>query len=138
MIDHSHRAICQDLSERFSNAVATSDFDAYSALLTQDCGVWHNFDRKTMDRIEVVDSFRDFLKLVKFVRFDDIRILPTDNGFVQEHVMVGETLDGQAYEAPACMVFTVRDGLIAAMAEYAESSQISVVLDAQAERALAR
>lgn len=112
-----------ELADRFFGAVSAGDMDIVRDTYTPDAQIWHNFDNAVQTR-------EDNLQLLSWVsanwvnfRFEDVRRHAIDGGFVQQHVMRGESLEGKPFESPSILVVSVSDDHITKIDEYFDPSQ---------------
>lgn len=121
---HPHVAI----AERLSRALVTGDVDAISELYAEDIAVFRNFDGRTLPKDKVLKVVRFLVTGVEGLRYDDVRVVPTDKGFVQQHVFRGRSRSGAEVAAPVCLIAEVRDGRIVRIDEYLDSAQMAPLM----------
>ena len=63
------------------------------------------------------------------VSYTKIKRSATDDGFVQQHVLVATNRAGNRVEVPACIVTTISDGRITRLDEYLDSASIAVIME---------
>lgn len=121
-IDKDSQSVMTDslqIAEALTTAVAARDIEAVADLYHQDLVVWHSYDNAEQTREENLSSLGAFLLGAKEVRYDEIRRQRTDDGFVQQHILMAELADGPSpAPRPACLVVRVRDGKIHRLDEY--------------------
>lgn len=116
-----------DVAERLFAAIMAGDVEAVAALYAPDVAIWHNSDGREQDKEENLRVLRWVTRNVEELRYEEIRREATASGFVQQHVLRGKAANGSAVEIPACIVGTVRDGLITRIDEYLDSAQTEVL-----------
>jgi ketosteroid isomerase-like protein len=112
------RAASQAAADSLAAAIESRDATKLDAIYTSNATVWHNEDRKTQNREENISHLAAIFSLFSSLKYDDVRRIYTDEGFVQQHVLTGILLDGRSVEIPACLVIKVRDGKIEHIDEY--------------------
>ena len=111
----------------YRDATAANDADALRAIHEPDARTWHNLDGLS---VSVDDSARSLAWLhrrVPDLRLDDVRLVPTPEGFVVRWTMAG-TAPG--WLAPAALLRRGRAlpaGKVARAAEYLDSAQLAVL-----------
>ena len=58
------------------------------------------------------------------LRYEDVRRVPLDDGFVQQHVLRGTAPDGSPLEVPAMLRVFVNGGQIERIDEYLDTAQV--------------
>ncbi len=113
-----------ELASRFVAAIEEGDVEAARACLTPDAGIWHNFD-------DVTQSVDDNMKVLEWMKrnarsrhYEVRRVVPLEDGFLQQHVLRFETANGEHIAAHACVVATVKDGLITRIEEYLDPAPL--------------
>jgi ketosteroid isomerase-like protein len=111
-----------DLAARFFAAVETGDIDQIRAIYAPDAIIWHNHDRKEQTVEENLKVLRWVARHLPKRRYNVLRRVAIPGGFLQQHVLEGETANGP-FSMPACIVVQVREGRIARLEEYLDSAQ---------------
>lgn len=113
------------LADAFFGALERGSLESVNACFAPGATIWHNFDCKTLTPQENIPGLEALFG--NFVRreYREVRRQPTPAGFVQQHVLRLETVDGTVIDWPACIVFDVIDGRITQLAEYVDLSQLS-------------
>lgn len=116
-----------DLADRLFAAIEQGDVDAVAALYADDTVIWHNFDgiEQPSDINLVVLAW--MTRNVDKLRYDDIQRHHFEGGFVQQHVLRGETKAGAELEVPSCLVVHVDDGWITRIDEYLDTAHLQVL-----------
>lgn len=110
-----------DVAERLFAAVARGDVVAVRALYAPGIGIWHNTDGTTQDAEANLRVLTWMSQNITNMRYDDLRLVESESGFVQQHVLRGTAPNGEPFELPACIVGVVKDGLITRLDEYFDS-----------------
>ena len=107
-------------------AIEAGDVDTLRRLYAPDAVIWHNFDgveQTVEDNLVVLAWITDTLA---DRRYEDVRRVVVDDGFVQQHVLRGQAPGGRL-ELPAMMRVTVADGRVTRIDEYLDPAQASVL-----------
>lgn len=116
-----------DAGKRLFDIVENGDLDDLLEIFSPDAMVWHNTDDSLTDiptTIRNLHSIRD--SAVEF-RYDDIRRIPTADGFVQQHTLIVRMPDGRAIRDLCCCICTVEHGRITRMEAYHDSAATSAM-----------
>lgn len=116
-----------DVADRLFRAIEAGDIDAVGSLYAPDVEVWHNTDQVAQDRDANLATLGWVVQNLPGVRYTKIRRQVTADGFVQQHVFVATTRAGREVAVPACILATVRDGLIARIDEYLDSAGVATL-----------
>ena len=111
-----------DLAARFFTAVERGDIDTVRSIYAPEARIWHNHD-STEQTVE--QNLRVLAWLARHLpgrRYSVRRRVAIPGGFLQQHVLEGETATG-AFSMPACIVCEVADGRITRLEEYLDSAQ---------------
>lgn len=115
----TERAVIEDTAAKFFAAVEAKDAVAVEALYDQRVRVWHSRDATDTDRKQNLALLRTFWSRTGDVRYDLVRRYIGADGFMQQHVVRGELIDGGRLEIPVSFVALVADdGLITRIEEY--------------------
>ncbi len=117
-----------EVARALIDAIGRGDAQAAAAVYHEDAAVYRNFDGRTIDKAETAKVLRFLTSKVEGLRYDDIRLAATADGFVQEHVLVGTAPSGAPVRCPACLVAEVRDGTIFRLREYLDSAALAPLL----------
>ena len=115
------------LAEVYCDATAANDAGALRAIHEPDARTWHNLDGLS---VSVDDSARSLAWLhrrVPDLRLDDVRLVPTPEGFVARWTMAG-TAPGGSLRLHSCVLVELSPaGKVARAAEYLDSAQLTVL-----------
>jgi ketosteroid isomerase-like protein len=113
------------LDELFA-AVQAGDIDTVASLYAEDLAVWHNLTGQVQAKAENLDLLRYWSTKVAEMRYEVLERQVFAGGAVQRHVIHG-TANGADLNAQVCIVFHLRDGLIAEIFEYLDAGAVSAV-----------
>lgn len=110
------------LANRFSEAACARDVEGLRKVYAPDMVVWKNTDQNERDVEEHLSTYATNTAALKSIRYSDVRIMPFEGGFVQQHTITADLGDGRALSFPCCVVARVREGRIARLEEYFDSA----------------
>ena len=116
------------IAARLTDAIVRGDADTLAALYTPDAVCWRNFDDRTLTREQMFKIAAFLATRVSDLRYDDVRVTPTETGYVQQHTMRATAPNGTAVTVPTCLVVTLRDGLIARVDEYMDQGAVAPMM----------
>lgn len=111
-----------DLAERFFRAVERGDIDQIRAIYAPDARIWHNHDGLEQTVEENLKVLAWMSRQVTDRRYQVQRRVAIPGGFLQQHVLHGQTVNGP-FSMPACIVVEVKEGRISRLEEYLDSAQ---------------
>ena len=117
-----------DLAERFFKAIEAADIDAVKEIYAPDAEIWHNTDGLTQTRDDNARTLNWVTTNLQGMAYTQIRRSATDEGFVQQHVLVATNRAGRRVEVPACIVVTIADGHITRLDEYLDSANVAQIM----------
>lgn len=118
-----------ELVQRFCLAWEKNDFDALTAMVTDDV-VYHNIPWAPLNGKEaVLKSFGEILRDFSPLRFEILRTAVDGNVVFNERVD-HLTVKGNAFSLPVVGVFEVQDGKIAAWRDYFDAGKMRKALAA--------
>jgi len=119
------QAEARDLGQRFVRALEMKDMDGLLSLLSDDFTLWHNVTGRRLENGAGQDFLVGYFPTMKFLKYRDIRILPTQDGWVQQHRLDSETGDGTAIrDLDAILVIRAKNGKIHGIEEYFNGAQV--------------
>ena len=119
-----------ELAGKFVDAIMHVDVEALRTCLAPDARFWVNIgpsDYSVDERLAVLELERQHLAAHAA---EDLRVTPTERGFVVQVVSVGTTTKGDSMRVAVCLVATVEHGLITRVDEYADSAAAKPLLRA--------
>ena len=113
------------LADRFFAAICAGDVDGVRSCYDPSVSVWHNYEpgEQALDANLAVLGWLG--RHVTGLRYDEIRRILLDDGFVQQHVLRGTTDWGLSIEVPAMLRVFVADGRIVRIEEYLDTAQVA-------------
>lgn len=126
--EHPHVTVARALTR----ALESGDAAAVADLYADDISVFRNFDARTLPKAKVLKVIDFLTRSVVGLRYEDVRITPTERGFVQQHVFRGTSASGEPVAAHVCLLAEVRDGRITRIDEYLDSAQMAPLMGAKA------
>ena len=117
----------ESLATAFFEAVEAGDIDKIKTLYAPDVVVWHNFDKREQTLDENLRVLKWMVANVSERRYEDIRRVVLDDGFVQQHVLTGIAPNGARLDVPAMMRVWVSDGCVTRIDEYLDTAQVSAL-----------
>jgi uncharacterized protein len=114
------------LANRFMSAVKIGDGDALRSVYAENAGIWHTFDCLTQTREQNIRTLNWMFRHVRNIRYDDIRVAVTEDGFVQQHVM---RADEPKFTSPAMLRAWCENGVIVRIEEYLDSAHTVALTD---------
>ena len=117
-----------EIAQRLSTCLVHGDAEGVAALYDQDAIVWRNIDERGLTRDQVLKVIRFLTHNVTDLRYEEIRVLPTPEGFVQQHVLRGIAPDGERLNVHTCLVATIANGKIHRLEEYLDSSALQPLM----------
>jgi uncharacterized protein len=117
------------LADRFFAAIAAGDVHAVRELYDPTAEIWHNTDGITMGVDDNLATLAWMSRNLPDLAYTEIRRSATEDGFVQQHVLVATNRAGRRIEVPACIVTTVRDGRIMRLDEYLDSASVAAIME---------
>ncbi len=110
------------LAERLFKAIEAGDIEAVKEIYTPDAQIWHNTDNLVQSPADNARTLAWITTNLREMAYTQVRRAATDDGFVQQHVLVLTNRAGQRVEVPACIVVRVADGHITRLDEYLDSA----------------
>lgn len=110
--------------ERLFNSITSGDLNAVRECFTSDARIWHGYDCEALDLHSFLEGLKAAFDARMPLRYDDIRRMRTEDGFVQQHLFVAPAGDGKWTGKPCCNVFHLKDGLIWRVEEYVDRTGV--------------
>lgn len=115
-----------DVAQHFFTAIETGDVEAVSRLYAPDVVVWHNTDGVEQTAGQNLATLTWMVRHLSDRRYEVIRRVATEDGFVQQHVLRAQAPGGEL-ALPACIVARVQEGRISRIDEYLDSAHLAVL-----------
>lgn len=114
-----------ELARHFMKTLEAGDVAAARACLSPDAGVWHNFDdvTQTVDQNTAVLAW--MMRKSKRRTYEITRLEEIEGGYLQQHILRIETLAGEQIAMPACVIVSVKDGVITRIEEYLDPAAVA-------------
>lgn len=107
------------VAARFREAMEARDADMLAAIYAENTVVWHSHDEIEQSKNQAVATAGSFFATLRTCEVELTALHPTDTGFVQQHRLAGERVNGRGFRSsPLCIVVTVEHGKIARLDEY--------------------
>ena len=116
------------LADRFFAAIEAGDIAAVRDIYAPDAEIWHNTDGLVQTPDDNARTLGWITTNLRDISYTKVKRSATDDGFVQQHVLVATNRAGARIEVPACIVTTVRDGRIARLDEYLDSTCVAAIM----------
>ena len=110
---HPHERVARQLIE----GVTRGDVESVDRLYADDIRVWRNVDQRELVKKQALKVV-GILSQLKDIEYRDLRIAPTEDGYVQQHVLTCTGPKGDEVRMPACIVARVNSGQIDRIDEY--------------------
>lgn len=115
-----------ELADRLVSAIMAGDTDGVRAVYAPDAEIWHNFDERNQTVDENLLTLADLHSRASGLAYTEIRRFLAPDGFVQQHVLVGEAKGGPLH-LPAIIRFWVANGRVTRLEEYLDTRQAMVL-----------
>jgi len=113
-------------ADAFFAAIEAGDTEALGRLYHPDAKVWHNYDQIEQSVEENMKVLRFIVRTLSDRRYEEIRRIVLDDGFVQQHVLRGTTPRGKL-EMPAMVRVWIADGLVTRIEEYLDPAGAAIL-----------
>ena len=120
---HPHLAVAQ----RLIDGVTRGDVESVDRLYADDIRVWRNIDQRELVKKQAIKVVT-ILSQLKDIEYRDLRIVPTEEGYVQQHVLTCTGPKGEEVRMPSCIVARVEGDQIARIDEYADSAAMAPLM----------
>ena len=128
-MDQSNR----DLARQFFRLIEANDIGAVRALCAPEMTFWQNTGGGG-DLDGLLAFTASVRAAVSAFGYENPIPKATEDGFVEEHDVCFTLLDGTVIRLVACVVATIKGGLIASLREYVDSAQAAALVKALAPR----
>jgi uncharacterized protein len=115
------------LADRFFAAIEAGDVADVEQCYADDAVVWHNFDQYDQPRGENLKVLAWMVAHLNDRRYEEVRRIVVDGGFVQQHVLRGTTASGDRLELPAMVRVYCNGGKVRRVEEYLDTAQAAVL-----------
>ncbi|WP_235892642.1 nuclear transport factor 2 family protein [Mycolicibacterium hodleri] len=122
-------ALSLDVANRLFGAIESGDYEAVEYLWAADVAVWHSGDAADNDRIRALKVIRWFIKNTTTRTYEIRDRQFFDGGFVQQHVLRADGINGASITLRVCIVIKIDDeGLIVRIDEYFDPADMAALL----------
>ena len=111
-----------ELAERLFKAIEAGDIEAVKEIYAPDAEIWHNTDNLVQSPADNARTLTWITTHLRDMAYTEVRRVATEDGFVQQHVLVLTNRRGERVEIPACIVVRIADGRITRLDEYLDSA----------------
>lgn len=115
-------------AERYFDAIFTGDIETLRTLYTPDAVIWHNHDGREMSVEENLAVVQWFATTLPDQRCQVVRREALKDGFLQQDLLTATLPDGTPFSHTACVVVTLRGGLVARVDEYIDSAEMQPLI----------
>jgi uncharacterized protein len=119
-------AATRALAAEFMAAVRAGDAERLRSVYSADVAIWHTFDGVEQNSEQNIRTLLWMHRHVSGLRYEEIRVSATEDGFVQQHVM---RADEPAFEAPCMLRAWCATGRITRLEEYVDSAHTRPLTD---------
>lgn len=124
-------------ADRYFQAVFSGDLATLRTLYAPDAVIWHNNDRREINVDENLALVEWFAKNLPDQKCEVIRREALPDGFLQQDLLTATLPDGSPFSHTACVIVTLRDGLVARVDEYIDSTEMQPLIDLHARQSAA-
>jgi uncharacterized protein len=117
------------LADRFFAAIEAGDIAAVRDIYAADAEIWHNTDGLVQTPDDNARTLGWITTNLRDISYTKVKRSATDDGFVQQHVLVATNRAGNRVEVPACIVTTIHDGRITRLDEYLDSASVAAIME---------
>jgi ketosteroid isomerase-like protein len=114
-------------ADRFMAALESGDVEAARAFYAPDAAIWHNNDNRDQDVDRNLRSLDWFARKLPRRHYRVTHREALKHGFLQQHVLEATLPDGTPWSLLACVVITMKDGVITRLEEYLDSAQTTAL-----------
>jgi len=113
------------IADAFFGALERGSVEGVVACFQPGARIWHNFDQVVLTPETNVPGLETLFSNFPRRAYVDVKRYPTAAGFVQQHVLRLERLDGKVIDWPGCIVFELEAGKIARLDEYVDIASLA-------------
>jgi len=115
------------IARRLIEALNAGDEAAVRAIYAPDPRIWHNFDADYQKLDDNIRTLHWMHRKLRKLNYDLVRLEALPNGYLQQHVLRGETESGETIALHACAICTVEGDRITALEEYLDPAQVAAL-----------
>lgn len=124
-------------ADRYFRAIFSGDLATLRTLYARDAVIWHNNDRREISVEENLALVEWFAANLPDQKCEVVRREVLSNGFLQQDLLTATLPDGRPFSHTACVIVTLRDGLVARVEEYIDSAEMQPLAELHARQAAA-
>jgi ketosteroid isomerase-like protein len=124
IVDHRN----EELANRLFTAIERSDTAAIESMWADDVKVWHTGDACDNNRARALKVIRWFIDNTTQRDYEVLDRRFFDGGFVQQHVLRADAINGASITLRVCIVIKVDNGLITRIDEYFDPADMAALL----------
>jgi limonene-1,2-epoxide hydrolase len=114
-----------EIARQFSTAAKAADVAVADKLLDPEFKFWANYTKQTMGKKEMLHYIGTFFPTLRSVEYKDVRVTPSANGYVLQHVADTVLGDGSTIsDLDVCFVVQLRGGRLLRIDEYLDGAAI--------------
>lgn len=117
------------IADRFFAAIEAGDIASVRDIYSPAAEIWHNTDGLVQGPDDNARTLSWITANLRDVSYTKVKRSATDDGFVQQHVLVATNRAGNRVEVPACIVATIVGGRITRLDEYLDSASVAVIME---------
>lgn len=118
----------RDISDKMKSFIAAGNLDGFASLFAPAAIVWHSATRRVVSVTEAVAVIKRIKDRMPDLHYEDVRLSPTVDGFVQQHMLCGTSPNGSQLTLPVCLVVKVDEQLISRLDEYIDRTAAAQLL----------
>ncbi len=116
------------IARQLVDRLLAKDVEGVAALYSDDMTAWRNSDGRTLVKKQALKVVKILTGNLNDLRYENVRVTPTSEGFVQQHTMKCTAPNGEPVEAHVCMIATIEDGKIVHVSEYMDTTQMAPLM----------
>ncbi len=109
------------LAERFIEVASSRDIEGMRSLYAPNMVMWHNTDSIELSADDHLTTYKANTAPLKSITYSNVRIMPIDGGYVQQHLITADLGGGREMKIACCVVARVANGKITRLDEYYDS-----------------
>ena len=114
-------------ANRFFDGLLAGDLTELEAVCAPGSVLWINVTEQERPLSASLPGFARLRSTVPDLRMEAVRRRGVPGGFVEQHVLVGTTPDGETLRVVGCFTGAVEDGRITRLEEYVDGGQAAVL-----------
>ena len=116
----------ETIANKVADAIASRDVGKVDRLYHPDVVIWHAATGQVVSRSDALAMSAAVFAATSELGYRNVRRHPIENGFIQQHQLVGRLANGtQTPAVEICMVIRFRDDKIISIEEYFDLGKLS-------------